>query len=69
MKSTILTTINEANIQYRKYRFQEIFKPDQKHIQELNKLLIEQYQDTKDTYGENDINSINAKKELDFILK
>ena len=56
-------------MQYRKYRFEEIFKPDQKHTQELNKLIIEKYQDIKDKYGETDINTINAKKALYFILK
>ena len=45
-------------------------KINEKYMQELNKVIIEDFNDVFDEdEDENDLASINAKKEYDFILK
>ena len=41
-------------------------KINEKYMQQLNKLIVE---DFNDVFDENDLASSNAKKEYDFVLK
>ena len=41
-------------------------KINEKYMQQLNKLMVE---DFNDVFDENDLASSNAKKEYDFVLK
>lgn len=48
---------------------EKILKIEEKYMQKLNNLILEQFEDIKDALGENNALLFNLKKERDFILK
>lgn len=50
-------------------RLKEIFVADEKKMEMLNNLLIDEFENLKKAYGEDSPDLIQTKKELDFLLK
>ena len=62
LKLNTLLALHDANKHYRNNGLEEIFKTDQKKMQELNKQIIEQYEYFKEALRENDATFFNLKK-------
>ena len=69
LKLNTLLALYDENKHYRNNGLEEIPKTDQKKMQELNKQIIEQYEDFKETLGENDATFFNLKKLLLKVIK
>ena len=68
-KYMTLITLNEANMHYSKHGLKQIFVADEKKMEMLNNLLIDEFENLKKAYGEDSPDLIQSKKELDFLLK
>ena len=68
-KYMTLITLNEANMHYSKHGLKQIFVADEKKMEMLNNLLIDEFENLKKAYGEDSPDLIQTKKELDFLLK
>ena len=68
-KYMTLITLNEANMHYSKHGLEQIFVADEKKMEMLNNLLIDEFENLKKAYGEDSPDLIQTKKELDFLLK
>ena len=68
-KYMTLITLNEANKHYSKHGLKQIFVADEKKMEMLNNLLIDEFENLKKAYGEDSPDLIQTKKELDFLLK
>ena len=68
-KYMTLIALNEANMHYSKHGLEQIFVADEKKMEMLNNLLIDEFENLKKAYGEDSPDLIQTKKELDFLLK
>ena len=68
-KYAVLMTLHEANNHYSKHSLKETPEPDEEEMEMLNNHIIDQFEDFKKEFTEDQFIATQAKKDVDFLLK